>query len=329
MERISKIKQKNCFVLLVTLVCIRISAQSSQRPVVTDITAHQISSNKIEISWKLPVNTNNTYISSLLLYKDIKPLTDINRLDSLNAIELPRGTISYLDLVSDLREYYYAVIAISQIGNGQEELYFDEEKDKTEIPLQGTPYIVLLPGVNSTVDGSRISTYKTNALENKNYDSVFVPVEDTESRPQPLPYMDILRDEDNKTSTISKSTTKQALTLIRNTSKKTIILEPYVFEEDIVSPQGGDDYLLFEVLSTSFIQQNYSSAITKLQEFMSHNRNKDSIARATFYLGESYYYCGNYPMALTLFLSLEDIYPNLVKKWSESSLDLYKLPDAD
>ena len=44
------------------------------------------------------------------------------------------------------------------------------------------------------------------------------------------------------------------------------MLSPYVFEEDLISPDGGDDYLLFDVLKTTFIKRKYADAETEMSD---------------------------------------------------------------
>ena len=104
-------------------------------------------------------------------------------------------------------------------------------------------------------------------------------------------------------------------------------LEPYIFEDDVMSPTGGDEYLLFEVLRTSFIIKDYEKAKHDLETFLSQNRTQETSDRATFYLGEAYYYCANYPQALECFLSLSETYTSLSRKWIESTLNLYEIPE--
>ena len=302
-------------------------SQSSERPVVSDISAVSTLSNKIEISWKLPENLKNSHISSLLLYKDSKPITDTDILQKITPVILPKNAITYVDKVQDFKEYYYAVIVNTEKGKETEELYYDEEKDEKLSISQGKAYKVLLPGVNSTVVGAKISYIKTESSSSNKSNPVDTNnVPDNDMRYQPLPYMNILEDND-RDSTISAKTKEKALSLLENTPAKVTKLDPYIFEEDILSPQGGDDYLLFVILSRYFIQRDYETSIKQLNSFLGQNRNKNVTLRATFYLGECYYYYNNYPRAISLFLSLEEFYPNLVKKWSESALDLYTLPD--
>ncbi len=324
---VNSLKHKIFILILLVPINSIINAQSPFRPVVTDIRADQISDNKIEISWKLPQQLTETYISSIRLYRETKPFTSINQLETITPIILPMGTISYIDTVYDFKEYYYAIITETKQGVMETELYFDEEQDTTSQESDSRIYKVILPGVNATVEGKRIFRKDDTQSPKTEVKTAKEKSSNQKIRSQPLPYIDVLGDNEIHSSTISATTTQKALSLLQSSAVRRTILEPYIFEEDIISPQGGDDYLLFIILSNKFIQQKYEDAITSLQDFLSQNRELSTTNRARFYLAESYYYDENYPEALSIFLSLEEDFPALVKKWSESSLDLYQLPD--
>ena len=140
--------------------------------------------------------------------------------------------------------------------------------------------------------------------------------------------MDILGDRRSaKKRQIGEEATRQALTLASaQKDSEPEVLSPHIFEEDMVSPSGGDEYLLFEVLKTTFIKKKYEESAASLQRFLAQNRSQAVTERANFYLGESYYYSGRFPEALNFFLTLQERYPALSKKWIESTLDLYQIP---
>ena len=301
----------------------------SARPVITGISAVSDSAGKITVSWSLPAKTEGTQISAVLVYRDSRPLTESSALAGIAPVaRLGMGADTYTDTVSDGIEYYYAVILEVIAGNmrADEELYYDEELDAAETPAAGTAYTVLLPGVNATVKGTRArGTAKKQApvqaaVPERTY-------EENQLRDRPLPFIDILGGERRKKSgTISRGAEKKALSLAEGERPAPQVLEPYIFEEDLLSPQGGDDYLLFEVLRDSFIRQDYNASVTALKKFLAQNRTAAVTRRAQFYLGESYYYTGHYPEALSCFLSLEEAYPSLSRRWMESTLDLYSIP---
>ena len=109
--------------------------------------------------------------------------------------------------------------------------------------------------------------------------------------------------------------------------KKPKLLNPYIFQEDMVLSPEGDDFFLFESLKTYFIKKDYKGSITDLRNFLRITREQPVMMRAAFYLAESHYYCKNYRHALELFLFVEDEFPELSKKWIDSTLDFYKIPE--
>lgn len=318
-------------IFLLTLTVHSVFAQSL-RPVVSGIEATAVSSNKITVSWRLPKKTEGSSISSLLVYKDTRPIVNRESIERLKPVaQLAWSATSYTDTVKDFHEYYYAVLSLTRNGDYEQKegLYFDEELDAVESTDQGELLLVILPGVNTTVNGVRVKSpvvkkdipEKTESAKEKPYAS--------EIREQPLPYIDVLGTVNKPAPKISAKSEEKALKLVggKNTHKKTEPLTVYYFEEDLVSPAGGDDYLLFEVLRTSFVNAKYESAVTQLERFLAQKRSASVTSRTTFYLGEAYYFSGDFENAIDCFIRVNDAYPSLSRKWIENSLELYKLPE--
>ena len=319
------------FVLTVTT-----AFAQSTRPVVSAITAYAASTTKITVSWVLPSKTEGSVITALQIYRDTKPLAGQNALAKLTPLATVSNTISsYTDTVTDYREYYYAVISLTKAGSytSDSSLYYDEELDKTANSSGGKPYIVLLPGVNATVNGVRVkSPVKKNTVTKKTTESAKEKIYGAgDMREQPLPFLDILGAAKIPDPKIAKGTEKKALGLVggKQTHKQPTLLEPYFFEQDLMSPDGGDEYLLYEVLSSTFVQKNYPASVAALKRFLAQHRTTDVENRANFYLGESYYFSGKFKDALNTFLSVEDEFAPLSNKWIESSLEQYEIPVSE
>ena len=109
--------------------------------------------------------------------------------------------------------------------------------------------------------------------------------------------------------------------------KKQKLLNPYVFEEDMILSPEGDDFFLFESLKNYFMKKDYKGSVNDIRQFLAITRDSQVMMRAVFYLAESQYYCKNYRACLELFLFTEDFYPELSKKWIDSALDFYKIPE--
>lgn len=306
------------------------------RPVVTDIQARASASNKITVTWTIPSFSKGQYIALQRIYKANRPFTSTADLTEQNLVATIDGlSSSYTDTVEDYREYYYAVITLIASGDfGTEDLFYDEELDALpETTAQdAVAYLIVLPGVNATVNGSRVplpsrasqipqntqeSTSSESSRELRNLPLAYISLDDTEGSAQ----------QDNKPRTISEATEKRARSLGGKKPLTQPFTEPYVFEEDLVMPsRGTDDYDLFNILKTTFIRCDYANAAKQLRTFLAQNRSAVTIMRARFYLGECYYFMQNYADAVTCFLSTEDSMSPLVRKWSENALDLYQIP---
>ena len=104
-------------------------------------------------------------------------------------------------------------------------------------------------------------------------------------------------------------------------------IHPYIFQEDLYTPDGGDDFILFEILKNYFIQEKYDQAFISLQHLTKTNIDEKVLNRAIFYMGQSLYFCANYEEAITTFVKVAEIYPELTKKWIVLSLDALNLPN--
>ena len=301
----------------------------SARPLVTGIKAEPSSSvGRVLVSWVLPADLSS--VSSLRVYRTVKPVTRWAQIEGI----APAGTVArdadgFVDKVESTSvEYYYCVVTmLYEKGKTQKtgvSLYYDEQFDENPVSHKEVPLKLVLAGVNSTVEGSKsgqrtsIKPIAQVERERKEYEDKL--------REQPLAMIDILDDGTlGKNSAIKPETKRIVSSLLDNPTAKAKPLDVYIFEEDLYSPAGGDEYFLFEILRKTFIKKKYEECITSLKQFLARNRKQDVADRAAFYLGESYYFTGNFPLALTQFLSLEEAFPELSRKWAENTLDLYTI----
>ena len=271
----------------------------AERPLVRDIQARAGSGTKVRITWQLPKQTSPE-IESLLLYRTTEQITSFSQLKNIQPITaLTPDRAGYTDTLSDLRDYYYTVI--SQTTEG--------------------PYDVVLLSFNSTVTGVHLIAKKQVEVpvEKNDYETVYP---DGTLRKTPLPFIDMIEGIDAE-PLVSENTATQVSSLTGGNSKtsKNALLTPYIFEEDLVSPDGGDAYLLFEILKASFVTKKYKETIEKLNQLIGTNISEDTRNRAYFYLGESQYFSRNYEDAVRNFVKVQAAFPTLSKKWLEDSLD--------
>ena len=273
------------------------------RPIVDMVSVTQVSTDKFKITWKNPKGSS---IQNILIYRDTKPIISEKNIKSSKPVAvLPKSSVSYIDTVNSYKEYYYAVII------------------KTE---NSKIYDIILPSINATAKGISLKKPEEEPIftdmEPKTYENGVL-------REVPLPYIDFIPDFSEKRGFFSDKAKAEAELLAgeyKNTKKEK--LAPYYFDEDIVSPSGGDEYYLFEILKTYFVKKDYKSSVEAFNDFLRVNRSDETTNRTVFYLGQAHYFLGNYRTALTMFLYTEEFFPVLSKKWINSTLDFYKIPES-
>ncbi len=275
----------------------------SSRPVCTAISAEKTGINKIKVTWQIPEGFN---AASIALFRSTSPIQQKSTISAEKPVaELPAHTNSYTDILKHFGEYYYALIA----------------RDR-----EGTLFNMLIPSVNTTVKPVSLvppeNFFETPAEPEEQYVPGFL-------RELPLPYLDLISDLDIAPTPMSPKAKKAAVSLSgKYAVKKPVLLNPYIFEDDMINSPHGDDYFLFESLKTYFMKKDYRGSVKDLRNFLSITREPAVTARAVFYLAQSQYYCKNYRNALELFLFVEDEFPELSKKWIDSTLDFYKIPSS-
>ncbi|MBQ9239324.1 MAG: hypothetical protein IJ191_08460, partial [Treponema sp.] len=210
----------------------------------------------------------------------------------------------WTDTVTDYRTYYYAVIATTRNGR----------------------YEILLPAINTTVRGTALTIARGGAAADTSTQKQEKLYPAGTLREMPLPALDIIENM-NQQPTVSAQSRAAAIDLLPHSPPEPAPpLTPYIFEVDYFSPDGGDDYLLFDTLRKTFAQQDYAAAVTQLETLTGTNLAAPVITRGMFYLGQSYYFTGNYRNAIRCFLATRDQYPALSKQWIDSSLGYIALP---
>ena len=303
MSLISRQLAKPFFLVFLTIFLSFTHAQKiTTRPVCTSISAQKTAVNKIQICWDIPSEFN---AASIAVFRSTSQIQQKSTITAEKPVaELPAHTTNYTDTLRHFGDYYYAVIA----------------RDKN-----GDLYNILLPTVNATVKPVSLippDDYFESAPEpEEQYAPGFL-------RELPLPYLDLISDLDIKATPMTAKANLAAKELSGKYSvKRPKLLDPFIFEEDMIVTPRGDDFFLFESLKNYFIQKDYKGSVKDLCKFLSITREPQVMTRAVFYLAESQYFCRNYRKALELFLFVEDEFPELSKKWIDSTLDFYRIPE--
>lgn len=267
----------------------------AERPIVRNIQAVPNRGTKINVSWTLPKNPDEP-ITEILVYRDTKPISSYDFVENLDPIaKLGPELTGYTDSVTDYDNYFYAVIIVTR-----------------------EPYDLVLASINATIEGAHLTipeqeSPKLPEKEEKTYSN-------DQLRETPLPYIDLVEGI-NEDSVISDKTVLSTQALSAKTKLTTPLMSLYIFEEDLISPDGGDDYILFEILKTYLVQKKYPQTIEQLNKLAGTNINDSTRKRTYFYIGESLYLLGNYSEAIRYFVRVQHDFPNITQKWIDSALD--------
>lgn len=286
------------------LVLVSSSLFAQAKPVATFIKAESGEEKTIFVEWEFPSKCDPK-IQGIQIFRAKKPCSSYQEIQGLEPLaHLEATKRSYTDAPSAPGDYFYVVLAETQKGL----------------------YKIVIPGVNATAKGAspKIAEKpqeKEAAKNDKNEKAAAAAQEALRNAPLPNPGTLLGFDQSRaKMSERSKRVAKELGS--KKTPKKVEYKSPYFFEEDMFSPDGGDEYTLFECLRAGLAPKKYSDSVQILQDFLSVHRNKATTDRAQFYLGQSYYFCKDYEKAVRCFLTVQDAFPELSKQWIDSSLDL-------
>lgn len=294
-----------------------LSAQN--RPVAKLLKVDSTKSKCIGIEWEFPKKTEPEVVG-IKIYRAKRPYTNSEDIENdLPIAELKASQNFYEDVLNENSSFFYAVIA--QTKNGL--------------------YKIIIPGINASAKGVRpkvpaakeqepviqeddfISTIDPSKLSESQKELYYA---DNNMRKAPLPNPGALLGFDKPKTKMSGKAIKSAKELGSKKERKPFsIKSPYFFEVDMFSPDGGDEYTLFETLRAGLAPKKYEESVKLLKDFLSVHRNKETSERAQFYLGQSYYFCKDYKNAIRCFLDVQDAYPELSKQWIDSSLDLLEI----
>ena len=295
--------KKNVIVLSL-LLAIAASLCAQNKPIVTDIQAVAAKGTRINIYWTLPQNPE-PQITKLLIYRDTRPISSYNQLSSAYFVaELPAEACGYTDSVMDYNDYFYAVIAFTD-----------------------RPFDLILVSMNSTVDGVHLIAPQQKDIEPKKKSDEKLYTDGT-LRETPLPFINYVEGQGQGDTLISDEIAKSATQFSAYSSKsgKTPV-SPYFFEEDLISPDSGDDFLLFEVLKNTFVQEKYEEAIVLLNKLNGTNISESVRNRVLFYIAEAYFFTGDFEEAAKCFVKVAHVYPLQTKIWMNYTLDRIAIPE--
>nr|WP_318714640.1 hypothetical protein [uncultured Treponema sp.] len=302
-------KMKKIVILSILLSASSALFSQTTRPVVSDINSLPKNSTSVKITWTLPENSVPE-ITGCYIYRDSRQITTFDQLSKLTPVgSVDADVTTFTDTLTDTKDYFYCVLCSTENG----------------------VYNIILPSVNTTVSGVHVAsaysddqqviTPNSSSINKKKFTDASEKMRDI-----PLPTPGLIEVNKKSQNILGTKAMNTADELGRNyTGSKSKITKLHVFEEDLICPKSGDEYYLFKILKNSFVKKEFKKAVNDLDDFLSIHRNAEVTKRASFYLGESYYFSREYEKAVFQFLKVQNDYPELAKKWIDSSLDLINL----
>lgn len=292
---------------------------ASPRPLVTNITAEIGSLGSIVLSWTMPAaddtggaDGTQGAIDEILVFSSPVPITSFEQIEAVSPKASLPPVAGYKDGGVSPAAGGGGVSPAAREGEAQStQRQISSWVDKTPLKGDGFYAVVLVcdgkrfplivPSVNATVTGIQAAKKARKAK------AAPAPAEEGYTaingvRPIPLPSAK----KPKKDMTDEAYTKAQSLTLQGKTAETGGVLFPYVFKEDIMAPQSGDEVFLFDILKSTFIKEKYTACAAELIRLLRTNMSSDVTMRSMFYLGECYYFTRQYGNAVTQFLKVKD-----------------------
>jgi hypothetical protein len=217
-----------------------------------------------------------------ILYRSTQPLRQPQDLLNANIVR-SRITFPFMDFPVPGFLWYYAVVYEDEISTGSVRIW---------------------PGINATVSPVIISGIEAQRRT---------------LRPIPLPIMTLNDSADS--FFLTDLPLRLPLTDVQGQQKPQLQLKtPRVFVIDLESPAGGEDSVLFQIVSDYFIKFDWEGTRDRVLHYLSLPRSREVEARARFYLAQSFYYTGNYREALFQFLTFRTFHSAEANSWIDAVL---------
>lgn len=239
----------------------------------------------------------------LVIYRNTSPIdTESQLLSSVSIAVIPSSQTSFEDSPVPGIPYYYAVIDSAMLAGGK---------------------VTLAPGQNTTATGAEVPI-RTDALGQIEY---------APKRPRPLPFLTLnsnlqtgarlagstpspVPDE----TRLSQPTAAAVDSLLGSLpTEKPAIMKPVVLDPERGEVAGGgEEYTLKSIVDGSFASSDWKQTITVLNGYLNIHHSKSVESRARFYLGQAYYFSGDYRKSFLEFLYVEDSLYTAVQPWMDA-----------
>ncbi|GMO28312.1 MAG: hypothetical protein Ta2B_09010 [Termitinemataceae bacterium] len=108
---------------------------------------------------------------------------------------------------------------------------------------------------------------------------------------------------------------------VKSSLSPVIIREPRVINQDLKSIiTNQDDYLLSQIVRGPFMWRDWNASRESFLRFLAEPHSSAAVARAKFYLAQTFYFIGDYRAALQEFLAVQARWPDEIAVWVQASL---------
>lgn len=239
------------------------------------------------LTWKSDLSGNN-----LVLYRSTSPFISLESLvQSIPVSSFQDSGVPFVDYPVPGIPYYYAILDEGTIRTGT--VSFEYGINTNRIPVEIPSYF------------AKIQRNPLPAI-----------------RPMPLPWLNPYKEIKPLPAIFSIETNKIITNLLeKKPIQKTPEREAFIFSIDIKPVGGGEELALKKIIETHFITAQWETAAKEIGNFLSIRRTPETVARARFYLGQTYFFRGDYTNALLEFLLSQDEYYNKSREWIQYSME--------
>lgn len=239
------------------------------------------------VTWNASIKNKN-----VVLYRSTSPFTGMTSLVPAVVVSAFRDDgAPYVDYPVPGVPYYYAILDEDAIRSGTAR--FEEGVNTNRIPVE-------IPSIYEKIKRAKLPVVRS----------------------MPLPWLNPSSEVERAPVVFSaKTEAKIGALLEKGNVRERTALKPYVFLSDSDASATGEEFALKGILEGNFRNGALDGAIADFNEFLAIRRTDDTTARTRFYLGEAWYFKGEYSKALLEFLLSEDRYYNQSREWIEYILE--------
>ena len=239
----------------------------------------------------------------LVVYRNTSPIRDVNELLGAVSVGLiPSSQSEFTDHPIAGIPYYYAIVDSDMLSTGSVSLALGA--NATSAPVE----IPLAPGA---IGESEFAGKRLRPLP-------FLVITPTSGSAPVLSSPGALTPQAKSLSPAAQEAVASLLGSLPSQSSQ--LLSPVLLDPDKApSPDaGGDEHALLAILSGPFAGKDWAAAERALKDYLAIRRAEDLQRRARFYLGQCYYFEGDYRRSFMEFLLVEDNFYAAVQPWLTS-----------